>query len=759
MHFPNLYSWNILLRAFSQAASFEDAKAVFDQMPCRDVISWNSIIGASIQYGFCREALSLFFYMQRDGIQPSDISLITALDACSNLASIEQGSQIHACIVESGRDRDSRVGSAIINMYGKCEDLESAEVVFGKMWNCNLIPWSAMISAYAHNGRGRTALDMFYEMQANGIQPDEIAFLSVLTACANLGDIVEGKQIHDAILTFKLEKHVNIGNALINMYAKCGYFNIAKQIFDQMEEHDVVSWTAFIGALLQAENYKEALAVFNRLECEGIKPNHVTIVYALDACANLKDLENGKHIHDRISKAGLLENVYVCNALINMYGKCGCLKEVREVFSTMSQRSVASWNTLLTFYAQNGLIDEAFYLFEQIPQKNVISWNNLISAMIHTGCVDKAFDCYERMKDEGINPNSSTFVLVVDGCAMMKDLEHGLQIHKDIVCVGNEYSDILCNALANMYVKCGQLEVARFVFDNIPNRNLISWSTMIAAYVQNRQERQALDLFWNMLQHEVIPDELTFTYLLAACASLAILEEGYRIHAFLIRYDLESCISVGNSLLNMYSKCGTMSSLKAVFSKMQYRDLISWTSIITACAQCGDNEAALRLFSEMQSEGIKPDELTYVGVIAACGHSGHIDDVRGYVSALWEEERGLLFKSDHYVCMVDLLGRAGHLEEAEELLNIMPDDRCHLAWLSFLSSCRNHGDLKRGIVAALSCLRLDPTNDTPLPLLRNLLSVSMKQSQQFDFMKLQNLCCKEKIDDLVKQLEIVYDKL
>ncbi|MCO5575794.1 hypothetical protein L7F22_029599 [Adiantum nelumboides] len=756
---PNLYSWNVLLRAFSQSGQFQEAKAMFNQMPCKDVVSWNSTIGASILQGFPTEALNLFFCMQKDGIQPSQVSFLTALDACSSLASLDNGLLIHACIVDSGFDGDLRLGNSLIHMLGKCEYLEGAEVVFSKMQDCNLISWSSMIAAYAHNGQSRDALALFYRMQAEGLKPDEVSFLSVLTACANVGDVAEGQKIHDAILAGRFQADRNVGNALINMYAKCGNFCKAKQAFNQVLDRDVVSWTALMGAALESGLDQLALDIFSQMLHQKIKPNHVSFVLALDACANLRAIESGREIHDTICANGHLENVFVGNALVNMYGKCGLLEEAKGFFMNMKEKNVASWNTLMTVYAQSGFVEEALHLFERIPEKDVISWNALITAFARSGHGYTAIDLSHSMALEGINPNTSTFVSVVDACGTLQGFESGLQIHTTIVCTGNEDDGILQNALVKMYGRYGCLESARFIFDTMEDKGLISWSSIIAAYSQNGQENLALGLFWDLLRHGVIPDEVTFTCLLAACGNLGILDEGQRIHASIVAFGLESSLSLGNSLLSMYSKCGSIGNLKVSFSKMHHRDMVSWTSLIAGSAQCGEGKEALEFFSQMQIEGFNPDEVTYAGVMTACCHSGEIDDGRGLLSVLGSGERGLGFEAEHYVCMVDLLGRAGDLSEAENLIYMMPKGKLHLAWLSLLSSCRNHGEIKRGIGAALHCFQLEPNNDAPVPLLRNLLNVAERHNVHFGFTRLQKLCVEEQVEDLIQELAEVYYRL
>ncbi|KAJ7554616.1 hypothetical protein O6H91_05G001200 [Diphasiastrum complanatum] len=634
------------------------------------------------------EALECLHRMQLYGMKPNHVTLVSALDACKNKAALEKGRQIHAAIVSEGYGGQSVVGNALINMYAKCGSLDSARNVFMGMPRRDVISWNAVISACTLNGHREEALDFFDRMHGEGFKPDEVTFVCALDACASLAAIEKGIEVHAAIVESGYEDHMIVATSLVKMYGKCGKLDDARSVFNRMPKRNKISWSAMMSACNQNACPKEALNLFTEMQHNRIEQDQVAFVCALDACAILADLEQGHKIHAAIVREGYEDHVVVGNALVNMYGKCRSLEDARNVFQRMPYRDVISWNAIIAVCSQN------------------------VQSRL-------ALDLYDQMRREGFKPGAVTFVCALEACASLVDLEKGQEIHGAIVHGGCDGEIIVGTALINMYGKCGILEDARNVFNRMVCRDVVSWSAMIAACVLNNDAKKALDLFNQMQCNGFMPDQFTFACALDACASLAALEKGQEIHAATIKAQCEGQVVVATALVNMYGKCGSLEDARNVFDHMPHRNLVCWNAIIAACARNGHGIEAIELFKHMQCCGFKPDGATFLSLLAACSHSGTVDEARHFFKSM-TEHHGLTQNVEHYLCLIDILGRAGHLKDAEDFINDMPYEKETRVWLSLLWHCQIHGDMERGIRAARHALNSDPRNATAYVLLSNI---------------------------------------
>ncbi|KAJ7528005.1 hypothetical protein O6H91_16G079900 [Diphasiastrum complanatum] len=631
---------NTLVDMYAKCGCTEDARELFDNMSERNVVSWTAMIAGYAQHGLGKEALALYEQMKQEGMQPNNVTFVLLLKACASLAALEQGKQLHSEIIRRGFQLDVVVGSTLVDMYAKCGCTEDARELFNNMSERDVVSWTAMIAGYAKNGLGKEALALYEQMKQEGMQPNNVTFVFLLKACANLAALEQGKQLHSEIIKVGFQSDVVVGSTLVDMYAKCGCTEDARKLFDNMSEPDVVSWTAMIAGYAHNGLGKEALALYEQMKQEGVQPDNVTFVLLLKACASLAALEQGKQLHSEIIKRGFQSDVVVGNTLVDMYAKCGCTEDAQELFDSMSERDVFSWNAMIAGYAQNGLGKEALAL-------------------------------YEQMKQEGMQPNNVTFVLLLNTCASLAALEQGRQLHSEIIKRGFQSDVVVGNTLVDMYAKCGCTEDAQELFNNMSERDVVSWNSIIAGYAQNGLGKEALALYEQMKQEGMQPNNVTFVLLLNACASLAALEQGKHLHSEIIKRGLQSDVVVGNTLVDMYAKCGCTKDARELFDNMSERDLVSWNAMIAGYAQNGLGMEALALFEQMQREGTKPNEVTYVSVLSACAHSGLVDQGR-YVFDSMCKTHGVTPTKEHYACMVDLLGRAGCLAEAELFINKMP---------------------------------------------------------------------------------------
>eukprot|EP00249_Psilotum_nudum_P005992 c19378_g1_i1 orf=48-1511(+) len=367
---------------------------------------------------------------------------------CGNAKSLADGKWVHARIIGSGRDGEAFLGNLLVQMYGKCGSVEDARAVFDRISERNLFSWNLMISVYAQNRHGKQALRLFGQMQAEGFSPDKFTVTSLLSACAKLGALADGKLIHALAVANGLESNLIVGNALVHMYGGCGSLRDARGVFQKLHPRNVISWTSMIAAYAQNGCCKEALQLYRQMSVNGVKPNEITVLAILATCGILACLALGKLFHAMVVGSALQTHA-VETALINMYGKCGSLIDARNIFDKMHQRNVPSWNAMIATYAQNGHGDEALALFEQ-------------------------------MELEGLLPNKITFLHILDSCAGLASIAKGRAIHARIVASAFKVDNVVENSLINMYGKCGSLKDACHVFDKIPKPNVVSWTAMIA---------------------------------------------------------------------------------------------------------------------------------------------------------------------------------------------------------------------------------------------------------------------------------------
>eukprot|EP01018_Ginkgo_biloba_P025618 Gb_32099 [translate_table: standard] len=621
---PDIYKGNRLIDTFAKGGSLVNARHVFDKMPERNLFSWNSMIGGYVKYG----------------------------------------------------------------------SIEDARQLFEKMIERDAVSWTVIIGGYAQIGEVEEALKLFCQMQLAGVKPDQVTFAGVLCACSYLTTSQQSKQIQAQIIKTGYDSNPLVWNTLVDTYAKCGDIEGARQIFDKMPGRDGVTFNAMIAGYARNGHCEEALELYSQMCRAGMKPTQFTFAGVLSACASLINLEQGKQIHGYVIRSGFELNVFVGNALIDTYAKCGSVNDARGFFDKMPERDGVSWNVMITGHAWHGQVEESLNLFV-------------------------------RLQRAGLSRSDFPFSSILSACASMLAFQLGKQVHTQIITTGVESNVHVGNALVDMYAKCRSLEDARQMFDQKPKQNTISWTSIIAGYSQAGYGEEALKLFSRMQWTAVHPDEATFASVLKACASLAALKQGKQIHTYMIRTGQELSIFAGSALLDMYAKCGSIDDAGQVFNEMPERNLVSWNAMISAYAQNGHSKEALQLFEHMLQAGTKPDYVSLICVLAACSHGGLVEKGYGYFHGM-HQYHGITPRAEHYSCMIDLLARAGRLDEAEDIINNMPFEPDAIMWMALLGACRIHRNVELGKRAAESLFELEPQDAAPYVLMSNIYAAAGK---------------------------------
>ncbi|XP_051124271.1 pentatricopeptide repeat-containing protein At5g16860 [Andrographis paniculata] len=602
--------------------------------------------------------------------------------------------------------------------------------------------WNNLIKRSLSEGKQRMALHLFDEMRRLSWIPDDYTYPYVFGACGDLSSLITGESVHAlALVSGYTNCNVFVDNAAISMYGRCGENDKAQKLFDEMLKcgvFDRISWNSIISVYVQSGEFKKALLMFEKMVSRGdaaLKADAISLVNALPSCGSVKSWRRGMEIHGYAIRTCLIEDVFVGNAVVDMYAKCGLMDEAKNVFERMSVKDVVSWNALVTGYSQIGRFEDAFGLFRRMREKkielNVVTWSAVIAGYAQRGLGHEALDVFREMVASGSQSNAVTLVSVLSGCAAVGALPCGKETHcyaikQFLNLKGNERGDemMLINGLIDMYAKCKSFKTARSIFDSIErgDRSVVTWTVMIGGYAQHAEASDALELFSEMLRDErrMMPNGFTISCALVACARLGALRFGREIHGYVLRNRYGGAmLFILNCLIDMYAKSGDVDAARRVFDSMAKRNEVSWTSMMTGYGLHGRGEEVLQIFDGMRAAGLPVDGVTFVVVLYACSHSGMIDLGIDYFNNM-ERYFGVVPAVEHYACMVDLLGRAGRMNDAMKFIQDMPMEPNPIVWVSLLSGCRLHGNVELGEHAVDKLLELGFENDGLYTLLSNI---------------------------------------
>ncbi|KAK0587082.1 hypothetical protein LWI29_017028 [Acer saccharum] len=673
--FSNGYVRAGMIDFFTKNCGFDEALRVFWDVSCENVVCWNTIISGAVRNEEYWVALDLFCQMCRRFLVPNSFTFSSVLSACAALGELEMGKGVQARVIKSGA-KDVFLGTAIVDLYAKCGELDEAEKEFTRMPIRNVVSWTAIISGFVQKGDSFSALKFFKEMIYARVEINSYTLTSVITACAKPYMIKEAMEMHSWILKTRFYLDPVVGAALINMYAKIGAIDLSEKVFRGMENFKTSGiWTVMVSSFAQNESSLKAVGLLQRMLSEGLRPD----TYCISSVLSVTDsLDLGRQIHCYVLKAGLIFYLPVSSSLLTLYSKCGSLGESHKVFDQMSIRDNVSWASMIVGFAEHGFAYFAFQLFRE-------------------------------MILEGTRSDQITLAAILKACSAPLFLKKGKEIHGYALRAGIGDETVVGGALVTMYSKCCALKLARRVFDMLPLRDQVSCAFLISSYAQNGLIEEAIFLFHELLKSDMAIDSFILSSVLRAISLLSRPGIGTQLHSRITKMGLESDASVGSSLVVTYSKCGSIEDCCKAFEQIDKPDFISWTALITSYAQHGKGAEALKAYELMRKEGNRPDSVTFVGVLSACSHNGLVEDGYFHFNSM-AKDYGIEPNNRHYACMVDLLGRAGRLKEAEKFIKSMPIEPDALVWGTLLAACKVHGNIELGRLAAGKVTELEPSD-------------------------------------------------
>ncbi|XP_047315420.1 pentatricopeptide repeat-containing protein At3g22150, chloroplastic [Impatiens glandulifera] len=656
------------------------AYQLFDSIPRPTTVVWNTIIIGLVCNGKPDEAISLYSRMKSTSNTESDFYTYSAvLKACAETRRLKIGKAVHGHVLRSHFNPSRIVSNSLLNMYSTClssidddddDDFVKYDVVckvFDTMRKRDVIAWNTLISWYVKTNRFVYALEAFMKMMNVGIKPTYVTFVNAFPAVSRIGDCKSADVMY-GLLVKSGKESVNDPfsvSSAIQMYVDLGHIEDARKVFDNMPDRNTEVWNTMISGYLRTNHPIQAIELF----LDTSISDNVTFLLALTAASQLLRLDFAQQLHSCIIKKSLISSIIIVNALIVMYSRCNSIETSFHIFNQMRKRDVVSWNTIISGFVQNGYDEEGLILV------------------------------YEMQK-EGFLVDGVTVTALLSAASNLRNQTIGKQTHSYVVRNGIRFEGME-SYLIDMYTKCGLNDSAKKIFSS-SDKDQATWNSMVAGNAQNGLTEEAFAVFRQMLEEKIEPNAITLSSILPACH----LGFGKQLHSFAIRRFLDQNVFVGSSLLDMYSKSGSIGYSENVFNMLIEKNSVTYTNMILAYGQHGNGEKALSVFNSMKRLGIQPDEITIVAILTACSYSGLVEEgIRIFESI--ERECEVKPSYEHYCCVVDMLGRVGRVEEAYDfILNLGEKGECVGIWGSLLAACRVHRRFKLGKIVANKLLEM-----------------------------------------------------
>ncbi|VFQ94548.1 unnamed protein product [Cuscuta campestris] len=571
----DLYICNALIDMYARMGDLGMARKVFDDLPGKDLVSWNSLISAYSANGYWEESLEVFYQARLVGVVPDSFTLSNVLPACGGLMKVAEGQTVHVLVEKVGTKKDGTVNNGLLSMYFKFDRPMDCEKLFCEMTHRDTVTWNIMICGYSQLGLYIESIKKFLEMDCEYNKPDLMTLTSVLRACGYEGDLRLGKYIHHECIVKKgYECDVTANNIMINMYAKCGDLMASRDVFNCMKCRDSVSWNCLINGYAENGFQREAIEIFKMMKTETL-PDSATYVTLLSVCTQSANINCARELHCDIIKRGYESRILLGNSLVDMYAKCGQIHDSLKHFGNMDSRDTVTWNTII--------------------------------AACREDC-SMAFEMVRKMRADGIHPDTATFLVSLPLCSILAAKRKGKELHNQILRLGFQSDIPIANALIEMYSKSGSLKGAVTVFEGMKERDVITWTAMITAYGMYGEGMKALRVFNKMKRtHGIVLDHVVFVSILYACSHSGMVQEGRSCFDQMKReYHMEPRLEHYACMVDLLSRSGLIPEAEEFILSMPIQpDATIWGALLSACRSNGDTktaERALHNLSHMDSD-------------------------------------------------------------------------------------------------------------------------------------------------------------
>ncbi|CAH9056755.1 unnamed protein product [Cuscuta epithymum] len=595
------------------------------------------------------------------------------------MASVSKAAVAHCRTIKSAQIWQTHTTNNLINVYARCRDIVAALKLFDEMPLRDTASWNTMIAGYVNSGNIQSAWDFLKSMKQHGLLFDGYTYGSILKGVATNAYLSFGLLVHADVVKMGYDDNVYCASALVDMYAKCGRMEDASKAFLHMPERNTVSWNALIAGYAETGDCMNCFKLMERMGREGVQIDDGTFCPLLTLLDDQDLYKLAMQLHAKIIKIGLDFENTVSNALLSAYSNCGSIQNAEKVFDGADSC------------------------------RDLITWNSMLAAYIE---YDKEMDAYKLFLDMGrlgMEPDIYTFTSIISASCEINRKWQVKSLHALVIKRGLENVTSVSNALISTYLKsdASYMDDAMKVFEFLGVKDSVSWNTILTGMSQNSLSETSFKIFEEMRSHNIEMDQYTFAAVLRSCSDLSIFRLGQEIHSLTLKTGVFVYEYVTGGLIFMYSKCGHIEDAWKTFEESPKESSITWNSIMFAYAQHGMGEVALDLFSSMIDRIVSPDHVTFIAVLTACSHIGLVEEGQNFLNSM-ESNYGIPPRMEHYACAVDLLGRAGHLEKAKELIRGMPFQPDSMVLKTLLGACRTCGDIELATEVAHCLLELDP---------------------------------------------------
>lgn len=583
----DVFSANCLADSHLKRGRIEDALHILDEIPQPNLVSWNLAISCHNHASQFDRSLATFRDLRSLGFQPNQFTYGSVLSACVASQRIDFSEQLYSLVLKNGFFLNGYVLTGLVDLFAKTGRFGDALKLFSEVDTENVVCWNALIAGGVRNGENLVALELFLEMVDGFCMPNGFTFSSVLNACAAVREFEMGRGIHAWAVKCNAGDDVFVGTAIVDLYAKCGDMYAAVKEFSKMPFRNVVSWTAIISGFSQKEDALHAIQFFKEMIHAKVEVNNFTITSVLAACSKPLIVNAVHHIHCWVLKNGVFMDFVVKNALISAYAKTGDVWMSEEVFK------------------EAGVMES--------PN----TWSAMISGLVQNNSFTKSIELFQKMFREGLNPDKFCIASIL---SVIDSTDLGRQVHSYVVKAGL-VSDLLVGcALFTVYSKLDSIDDSYEIFLQMPERDTVAWSSMIAGFAEHGHSEKALFLFRQMILEKVRIDHVTLSSVLTAASFPQFLTRGKEIHAYALRLGLAPDSLIGGALVSMYAKCKSLISARSIFDGTLHKDQVLWSSMISAYVSNNLSEEAFLVFNRMLIAGGEVDRFTCSSVLGLCAN-------------------------------------------------------------------------------------------------------------------------------------------